>query len=507
MSLSGPQALKALNEALRDIRREESEITKRVSRTSERIGALREAELEQFRLLAELRLTTDIRDELTGRISAAEVRAREILKKHGQDMGVLEKTLDEKEDLLSRLGQERESALNTVSENQKQLEAKAEQVNIALRANSDFSSIFEERARLISMADEAQKKVEQAEGDKQLKGQPYRDDKLFMYLWDRHYGQSAYKANNFIRYLDRKVARLIGYDKVRPNFVMLNEIPERLGEHLQRLNGDVAKADERMAALERDAIDSIGGKSLRIAIETADKRIGAIDAQVLVLEDERETLTTQQKQFTDGSNPKFEEAVNLLTATISATDLTQLYEDARQTSSPEDDIVINRIQDSRKRAQEAQSELEQDRTRLSTLETRRRELEDISFEFKKSRYDDPQSQFGNDKLVGDMLNEFLKGAITASVYWNTWKKSQDFKNSSKSTSRNQNEWPFPGGISGGRGSRGSWTSTVGGPSKSSGGFSRPRSTGKTGGFGGSSGGFKTGGGFKGGSGFKTGGGF
>ena len=56
MSLSGPEALRSLDEALRDIRREEDEIAKRLARSAELVTKIRATEGELFRQLAKVRL-------------------------------------------------------------------------------------------------------------------------------------------------------------------------------------------------------------------------------------------------------------------------------------------------------------------------------------------------------------------------------------------------------------------------------------------------------------------
>ena len=86
MSLRGPEALASLDEAMRDIRREEDEISKRLARSGERMSKIRESEAELFRQLAQLRLDPDVQSELDGRISAAEAKARDMLKSHAQDL-------------------------------------------------------------------------------------------------------------------------------------------------------------------------------------------------------------------------------------------------------------------------------------------------------------------------------------------------------------------------------------------------------------------------------------
>ena len=78
MSIGGPQALASLEEAMRDIRREEDEISRRLARSTEVVAKIKESEAELFRQLAQLRLDPAIQAELDGRISSAESKAREM---------------------------------------------------------------------------------------------------------------------------------------------------------------------------------------------------------------------------------------------------------------------------------------------------------------------------------------------------------------------------------------------------------------------------------------------
>ena len=73
MSIRGPEALASLDEAMRDIRREEDEISTRLARSAERVAKIRESEAELFRQLAQLRLDPAVQGELDGAISASHV--------------------------------------------------------------------------------------------------------------------------------------------------------------------------------------------------------------------------------------------------------------------------------------------------------------------------------------------------------------------------------------------------------------------------------------------------
>lgn len=498
MSLSGPKAMRALDDALRDIRREEDEITKRIARGNERVGKLRETELGQLRALAEVRLSPEVQSELTGTLSQAEAKAREMLKGHAASMAGMEKALADTETELAGLAAERQALLETSAARQAEIDALAGPVQAALAADAAHGKLVAEHEDAERVAAEADRKADQAEADRVEKGQPYRDDPLFIYLWDRGYGTSAYKAGNLTRMLDAWVARLVGFTEARANYAMLTAIPERLREHADRLDADVEELEKRIEAMERAALDAAGGGAARTELEAAQARVASIDAQIVEREDAREDLTQKQKQIADGGDPAFARAVDMLAEAISGTGIEKLLAEARATDTDEDDAIVARLEETRRRIAEEQAELDDERGRLKTLEVRRRELEDIEFEFRKSRYDDPRSRFGEERLVGDMLTEFLKGGMTAAAYWDMWRGSQDWSGTSgpivptgrprSRTKRGGFAIP-PGGFSPRPPSGGNW-----------GGFSRPRS----GGFGG--GGFKTGGGFKGG-GFKTGGGF
>ncbi len=494
MSVSGPKAMRALDDALRDIRREEDEITKRIGRSNERFGKLRETEVGQLRALAAIRLDADVQAQMSGVLGRAEQSARDMLKSHANAMAAMEKDLEETETRLTKLTRERQDLLERANEAQAGIDSLAGKVEAVLADDAEYGAVRAQLEETQHVAMEAARKAEQAEADREEKGRPYREDPLFIYLWERGYGTPNYKAGNVTRMLDNWVARLVGFYDARPNYAMLTAIPERLRAHADRLEEDVAALEADLDTREVSALDAAGGKDARQALEAAHDSLAKLDADIVAAEDERDVLTAEQKHLADGGDPAFGEAVGTLAEAIGETAIETLLADAKATGTPDDDAIVARLQETRRRIAEEQSELEDERARLRTLETRRRELEDIEFEFKKSRYDDPRSRFGQDRLIGDLLTEFLKGSVSASTYWEQWHDSHSWTGGPPRSSGTRNKGGFtfpPGSFSPRPPSGGNWGS-----------FSRPR---KSGGFGG--GGFKTGGGFKGGKGFKTGGGF
>ncbi|MET3926917.1 hypothetical protein [Devosia sp. 2618] len=525
MSIRGPEALASLDEAMRDIRREEEDISKRLARSAEKLGKIRENEAELFRQLARLRLDPSVQAELDGRIFAAEGKARDLLKAHAKDLSKAERDAAAIDAKLVQLTTDRTEALKIFEQHQGELKTLAAKLGATIARDPTFAAKRSEATELAEVANQSMRKTEQAEGDREQKGKPYRDDPLFMYLWEAGYGTASYRANNLFRYFDSLVANLVGFQKARPNFAMLNEIPLRLREHAERQIENAKAAELELDMLETEAIDNAGGKPIREAMDVSQKQIDAVDAQIVATEDQRDATAKTLGQLSQGGNPAFESALSELAAALGREDIQTLLAEARRTRTGQDDTIVAQIDETRVRAREEENETREQNERLKTLATRRRELEDIQWEFKKQRFDDPRSTFREDKLVGDLLNDFLRGGISAASYWDQWRGSQNWTAGTSDwgggvglpnngRQRASSPWPdrggsnmswpdssFGGGNSGsgkskgrsGGGFGGGWTGgSSGSSSGSGGGFSRPRT--------GSSGTRKTGG-------FKTGGGF
>lgn len=515
MSIGGPQALASLEDAMRDIRREEDEISRRLARSSEVIAKIKESEAELFRQLAQLRLDPSIQRELDGRISSAEARARDTLKAHGKAIESAQKTLEGFEAGRVSLIERRGNAVAVLTEKQQAFDALLK--SVAARLESDPAYLEKRKAAqaLSEIAGQSLEKTKQAEADREEKGKPYRDDPLFMYLWDNGFGTSAYRAGNLTRYLDGLVAGLVGFAKARPNYAMLNDIPLRLREHAERQAASAQAAETELEALADAAADAAGGKPLREAKARAEADVDAIDAAIVEAEDKRDAAAQSLQDLNGSENPVLSSAAAALAAELGKEDIQTLLAEARRTRTGQDDTIVAQIDDARTRMREEEEESRDLRERARTLAARRRELEDIQWEFKKQRFDDPRSTFREDKLVGDLLNDFLRGGISAASYWDQWRKSQNWAPGSEwgagnSSSRQGGSpwgnggggfnWPdnsFGGGGSPGSrkprapgGFGGGWSGGTSGGS--GGGFSRPR-TGSSGTR--KHGGFKTGGGF------------
>jgi len=485
--ISGPEALRSLDGALDEIRRDEKQMTRLNADASARIARLREIEAEQFLSLAEMRLDPARKKEVSGDISKAEKKARSILEKHEGQFQQIGSRLDELDQEIQDILSARADAQKVYENAESELDELSDAVFKTLKTDDKYQTQLASSNEAKSIAEHALAKTETAEAHQEKKGQPYRDDSLFMYLWESGYGTSAYAANNLVRFFDKKIADMVRYHDAKPNFSMLNEIPMRLREHAERLLDEADDAHQKLKKLEDKAFDAAGGKKFRLNSEKSAKEIISIDDAQVRLEDERDNLTAKQNKLSEGGDSTYREAVEVLTDGLQRETLSELYAAARQTSNREDDLIVRKIDAVREELIEQEDDIKEAKARLKTLASRRRELEDIEWEFKKSRFDDPGMKFDDD-LIEDMLGEFLEGAISAAGYWSQW---QDAKNRTGSSSRSKSKTK--------RSKSGPWSKSnmdFGSFGSSSSDFSRPRGSSRKGSKGSRKhGNFKTGGKF------------
>jgi hypothetical protein len=267
---------------------------------------------------------------------------------------------------------------------------------------------------LTGQAQQAEKKAVQAETDRDEKRRPYEEDPLFMYLWRRKFGTAAYRVNPFSRTMDRMVAWVVGYDRARANYALLNEIPERPREHARRIIGDLREERERLRALERKALVAAGIDAAEAS--TAKAQDVLADAERRFAE-AREALAALDRSYDasvlEGDAP-YREAAELLAAD-EREDLNQLYQEALRTPTPQDEEIVRRIQATDvmitrtlRQAVDAHRQLKETAQRRAMIE---REWEEL----RHQGYDTPYGTVGNEAALGNVLGGVLTGAVGGAI--------------------------------------------------------------------------------------------
>jgi len=498
--ISGTQTLASFQQALADEQNQLKEVGRRIDELSDRQLALEQEDLTDYRELARLRVDLLATEQAQSNLDEAERLVQSFLNERQGERDQAEKAIDKAKAEALELGRRREEQAALTAELADRIDDAEKETQDKLDQDPHYVEQRDSVELARRTAIHADTKANQSEEELESKGQPYRDDPLFMYLWQRGYRTPEYKGGNLTRWLDVWVARLVNYSESRAHFVRLQEIPKRLREHAQMRSQEAEAEYEKLHQLDQQARESDGITRLDEELARQQERLAEIDREIEVSAEKMWTLEEKKAAFTAGEDPNYQKAVNFLSQELAKDELTALHEDALSTPFPEDDIIIadlfHRLE-SKEEITEGRRELKELRTKH---EVRTRELEKILVDFKKNRFDSPGSGFANSAMVSMMLANFLNGLLSRADLWRLLEQQRRYQPRKADPGFGSGKFGQGTVWGGGLGLPRTPRPSGGGfrfPSGGGGGSRFPRSGG--GGFrvprGGGSGGFRTGGGF------------
>jgi hypothetical protein len=413
--ISGRQALARLEQAIRTLREREAQLQQAWHAAAEEAARLRVERTEAFRQLARLKLDALTRNEVDGELDGAERQALALIESRRKALNALRERRRAAEQEVQEAERRRHGAAEALERALADLDALRKSVEAQARISPEWTTARARVDELARMAEQAQSKAVQAETDREQKRKPYEADPLFMYLWQRKFGSPEYRVGHLTRFMDRLVARAVGYDKARANYSLLNEIPDRLREHAQRIGAELREAQAQLTSVERAALAKAGTEAAetraadaRAALEEADRRLH--DARSLAAGMDR-----AYEGSVSANDTPFREAIDVLAAADERQDLKSLYEEALRTPTREDEQIVRQLQtiDTKitaavRRAVDAHQQLQETAGRRATVE------QEWS-EFRRRGYDNPSGSFGNEGVLGNVLGGILTGAISGAV--------------------------------------------------------------------------------------------
>ena len=432
--LSGRDTLTQMDRTLRSARGELKRLDLELQDTSR---AVTQNKLEQARAIdrmAGIRLDAARRGEVVEHLDSAMREAREILESRDAAMASINDRVRTASELVEELEDQREALHEEVDAAARTLAEREAAVQRSLEQDETFLAQLERTREADAIAVSALEKASLAAEDRRRKGEPFEGDELFMYLWKRGYGTSAYSANPLVRMLDGWVARLCGYQDARPNYWMLLEIPKRLAEHADYARKasdvelDMLQDIEELAASDGDVPEA------RAALESLERRQDEIDAEIAAAEIKLGELQADQNQYTSGADDYLRKAVRAISAAMERRDISELTRLALATMTAEDDAIVDELRHLRRQYGELEDELQQARDLQHQRLSRVQELEKVRREFKRSRFDDVHSRFDKSAIIERMIGEVIAGAIHGSALWKTLRRYQHYNDAA-------GEWP------------------------------------------------------------------
>jgi len=475
--ISGRDALGFIDESLQQQRGRVDTAEVRIADLSRQLLALQESRLEDYRELARLRVDMIAAGKMLSSIDALERKVAAALQVRESARAELDKQVTTVEDEQSALEAQREAQRQTLGKAAEALDVAEAATQARLDADPGYRAQEQRTRDAEAIARHAEDKAVQSEQEKNEKGQSYRDDPLFMYLWKREYAMPQYRAWPLTHWLDRKVARLIGFQDARANYARLQELPLRLREHADQKKRDAEAAFALLRERDEKAREQDGVVALEQARDKQQAELEAIDTHIQETAERHQQLMERKEAFAAGMDEHYRKAVDYVASELRRDDIRELRRDALATPFPDDDMIVNRMFEREQQAQQLEASLVELKKALRQQHQKVQELESLRTDFRRRRYDQPGYGFSDGTLIAAMLSSFFNGMLDRDGLWRVLEQQQRY--------RPQRTDPAFGSGGFGRG-------TIWG--------------GRRGGFGGGlGGGFGRGGG--GGGGFRTGGGF
>ena len=238
-----------------------------------------------------------------------------------------------------------------------------------------------------------------------------------MYLWRRKFGTSEYSSGFFVRYFDEKIAALINYREARANYAMLNQIPERLRDHANRVGAE---------------FEAPSGKSSRPSSRTGSSRRAVVRCKRRQQKPRQRSIPVRRRlrrrakgwRCSTGSimrSPGGTTMVplprrsSLWLENDSRDDVRTLYREAARTKTDDDRAIVEKIDRLTQRSPAPSRKLRSYEGKSARLlqdasKSSRREAE-----FRQRGYDYPGTTFGNETTINDVLGGILEGAMKGIV--------------------------------------------------------------------------------------------
>lgn len=424
---TGSTALKNIDQSLQTLRNEVVRLDAQLDQLSNRVTNNEHHRLQLIKQIAQIRLSEIEGGSLLNQLQAADQEVRQLLDERVTALETLGAKITSVSERVSKAEHEREELLektNLAEQALVELEAK---VQSDLQVDEAYLSQLQAAQKAESVAEEAALKVQRTAAILSEKAAPYKADALFMYLWRRGFGTTEYKAGLFSRFMDSWVARLIKYESARVNYWNLTEIPLRVQAHAERV-ADLA--DEQHAALQSLELEALQVAGQQGAVENADtirRQLDAHDDALEALEKALEEHLAQRSTFVAGQDLYTQQCLSRLSQVLEIQGLDSIHRYVKDTVSPTDDNLVLELQRLVHVSQGASEDLKDVRLMHDNKLVKLKQLENVRRNFKRSRFDDVRSGFGNQALLASALTQFMQGIVSGSDLWRTIQRNQRYR--------------------------------------------------------------------------------
>jgi chromosome segregation ATPase len=415
--ISGQDNLQLINQHIYQAQAEQEQAGQRLAELHRQLNALRLETGERYRELARFRLDDLQARQVITRLDETDQVVLSLLEKLKQARSELDEQIKASVSRQQQLEAQRQELEGRRDGAGVAMQHQLEQTRQRLQDTADYRQQQQRTQDAAAVAKHADEKASRAEKDRLDKGKPYEADPLFMYLWNRRYLTPDYRGGWFSRQLDAWVARRVDFQRNRANYYMLLELPLRLREHATKVQQTAQLEIQALQAMERKAAEADGILALQAKVQEAEKQLKQLDADIEAEEARHQKLLQDQAAFNAGTDPLTKQIVDLESAALEKEPLPSLYQKARATPRPEDDVIVARLQQLQQRQGQMEGEIQSVNNILQQRQQNLGELEEVRRRYRQNGYDSYNSNFPGNFSLEVLLGQMLGGMMNSDTVW------------------------------------------------------------------------------------------
>lgn len=412
-TITGKNALRVIDGSIASLRRKVGEAIAAAEGVDAREAEIRDAQVMGFQALADIRLDLLRGDNTADDLDRVHRTADKLLEQHAAHVAEQAKRLKQASADIKALEENRTALSKRHDDIVVAYEAKVADIQAKLVKRKGYQTLAKAAEEQSAIAGRAHRKLAIARDDLDQKGEAYRQDPLFQYLWKRHFRKPDYKAPSLIRFLDGWVARLCKYDQAYRNYDRLTDLPKWLEEHAAVQDEKAEAAVAALEAAELEALENGGANALQAEADALLADIEKVDHEIELAETVHGELAAQQIRLRNEKEGPAREARRLLEDGLRQASFPDLRMLAAETLALDDDEIIDRLVDLRREQMSLEIEADRLDRRPGELREDLSAMEGLRRKFKSARLDSSYARFKS-ATIDDVLTALSIGRLDAS---------------------------------------------------------------------------------------------
>lgn len=427
MSNSGDSIYRKIKSKLSDLERDERDLNSSIRSSENNIDSLANEREQAYVKLAEFYLPEMDAKSVKNTLRAVQSSVQDVLsekQERREELGVLIDGVNvqrtEKEQDLEILTEH----LNTKVTERDEL---SKTVSSVLNEQKDYTNLVSQAELLEETFAQNELRTKEVALELEKKLPAFENNKLFMYLVNKGFGTTAYKAGNLVTKLDSWVAKKVDFENSKTNFDFLNSMPELMQVEVQKSQEEYQGIRASLKQIEDKVSKDYGLTDL---IEEGDKLgekrsklMGTIDS----LNSQYNSHTNELKSLDNTKGVYYETAIRQLRSYLKSDDIQGLKQKARDSPSDEDDRLVYRLETIDVEVRNLKDKIKDVRNQRDELQDKIHDVEKLKSKFRNKDYESSRSYFDSSFSINRLLDNLVDGTSSYSSVWSSIDSSQHFR--------------------------------------------------------------------------------